>query len=157
LLFALTHSVARKLRERRRSEIRMNPGMKRGTFTIFAVGFSLCVCAGVWAGGELGEARDHTHDGLSIFGFVKDPAGRAIRDAKVTADIKGLGSVIARTDATGVYRLPGFGKGITQSQVSISCSKDGYKQTRTLNRTSPAKKPVTAIEIECTMQPTGGK
>jgi hypothetical protein len=135
----------------------MKPGVKLGTFTILAAGLSLWVCAGVWAGGELGEARDHTHDGLSIFGFVKDPSGRAIRDAKVTADIKGLGSVIARTDATGVYRLPGFGKGITQNQVSISCSKDGYKQTRTLNRTAPTQKAAHAIEIECTMQPSGGK
>jgi hypothetical protein len=156
LLFALG-GAARKLRDGTRSEIRMKPEVKLGTFTALAAGLSLWVCAGVWAGGELGEARDHTHDGLSIFGFVKDPSGRAIRDAKVTADIKGLGSVIARTDATGVYRLPGFGKGITQNQVSISCSKDGYKQTRTLNRTAPTKKAATAIEIECTMQPTGGK
>jgi hypothetical protein len=134
----------------------MKPEVKL-TLIALALVFGICVWTSVWAGGELGEARDHTHDGLSIFGFVKDPSGRAIRDAKVTADIKGLGSVIARTDATGVYRLPGFGKGITQNQVSISCSKDGYKQTRTLNRTAPAKKAATAIEIECTMQPSGGK
>ena len=134
----------------------MKLGMKLGTFAVLAIGLGLCVWATAWGGGELGEARDHTHDGLSIFGFVKDPAGRVIRDAKVTADIKGLGSVIARTDATGVYKLPGFGKGITQSQVSISCSKDGYKQTRTLNRTAPTKA-ATAIEIECTMQPIGAK
>lgn len=120
---------------------------------VLAVIWILCLASAAQAGGELGEARDHTHDGLSVFGFVKDPSGRAIRDAKVTADIKGLGAVIARTDATGVYKLPGFGKGITPSQVAISCSKDGYKQTRTVNRTSPTKKPVTAIEIECTMQP----
>jgi hypothetical protein len=121
-----------------------------------ALSFSMCAWTPAWPGGELGEARDH-HDGLAIFGFVKDTTGKTIRDAKVTADIKGLGSVIARTDATGVYKLPGFGKGITQNQVSISCSKDGYKQTRTLNRTSPVKKPVTAIEIECTMQRLGAK
>ncbi len=135
----------------------MESGAK--TLIVIALALSLSVCAWppAWAGGELGDARDHVHDGLSIFGFVKDTAGKAIRDAKVTADIKGLGSVIARTDATGVYKFPGFGKGITQNQVSISCSKDGYKQTRTLNRTSPAKKPVTAIEIECTMQQAGAK
>ena len=117
----------------------MESGAKTRTATVLALSLSLCAWTPAWTGGELGEARDHIHDGLSIFGFVKDPAGKAIRDAKVTADIKGLGSVIARTDATGVYKFPGFGKGITQNQVSISCSKDGYKQTRILNRTSPAK------------------
>ena len=135
----------------------MESGSKTRTLTALALSFSLCIWAPAWAGGELGDARDHVHEGLSIFGFVKDTAGKAIRDAKVTADIKGLGSVIARTDATGVYKFPGFGKGITQNQVSIACSKDGYKQTRTFNRTSPAKTPVTAIEIECTMQPAGAK
>lgn len=135
----------------------MKSGAKTRIVGVLAMGFSLCAWAPAWAGGELGDARDHVHEGLAIFGFVKDTAGKAIRDAKVTADIKGLGSVIARTDATGVYKFPGFGKGITQNQVSISCSKDGYKQTRILNRTSPAKKPVTAIEIECTMQQAGAK
>ena len=135
----------------------MESGAKTLIVIALALSLSVCTWAPTWAGGELGDARDHVHDGLSIFGFVKDTAGKAIRDAKVTADIKGLGSVIARTDATGVYKFPGFGKGITQNQVSISCSKDGYKQTRTLNRTSPAKKPVTAIEIECTMQQAGAK
>jgi hypothetical protein len=135
----------------------MESGAKTRIVIVLTLSLSVCTSAPAWAGGELGDARDHVHEGLAIFGFVKDTAGKAIRDAKVTADIKGLGSVIARTDATGVYKFPGFGKGITQNQVSISCSKDGYKQTRTLNRTSPAKKAVTAIEIECTMQPAGTK
>lgn len=135
----------------------MKPTARVRVMAGVALSLSLGAWTPAWPGGELGEERDHHHDGLAIFGFVKDTAGKTIRDAKVTADIKGLGSVIARTDATGVYKLPGFGKGITQNQVSISCSKDGYKQTRTLNRTSPAKKPVTAVEIECTMQQLGAK
>ncbi len=74
----------------------------------------------------------------------------------MTADIKGLikgrASVIARTNATGAYRIPGFGKEISPNNVTISCSKDGYKQTRAFVRTPLTKKPLTAIEIECTMQ-----
>jgi hypothetical protein len=105
-----------------------------------------------WPGGELGADRDHHHEGLSVFGFVKDSSGRALRDAKVTANIKGLGTVITKSDATGVYKFPGFGKGIKQDQVSVSCAKDGYQQTRTMMRTPPAKTPVVAVEIECNMQ-----
>ncbi len=110
----------------------------------------------VRSGGELGQ-DDHDHDdGVNFFGFVKDLSGRPIADAKVTADIKGLikgrASVIARTNATGAYRIPGFGKEISPSNVTISCSKDGYTQSRTFVRTALNKKPLTAIEIECTMQ-----
>jgi hypothetical protein len=114
-----------------------------------------------WAGGEAESADHHHDDGPNYYGFVKDTSGRVIPDAKVTADIKGLikgrASVIARTNATGAYRIPGFGKDVSPDNVTISCSKDGYKQTRTFVRTSLMKKPLTAIEIECTMQRIASK
>jgi len=105
-----------------------------------------------WPGGEAGDPDDHHDDGPNYFGFVKDTGGKVIADAKVTAEIKGRGAVITRTNATGAYRIPGFGKEVSPNNVTISCSKDGYKQTRTFTRTPLAKKPLTAIEIECTMQ-----
>ena len=128
-----------------------------------AIGFLLLfsfISAPVWPGGEIGADHDHD-DGPNFFGFVKEVSGKAIPDAKVTADIKGLiqgrASVIARTNATGAYRIPGFGKNISPQDVTISCSKDGYKQTRTFIRTPLTKKPLTAIEIECTMQRVAAK
>ena len=64
----------------------------------------LALCTAVWAGGENGP-DDHDHDdGPNYFGFVKDTAGKTIRDAKVTADIKGRPSVVARTQRR--RRLP---------------------------------------------------
>ena len=126
-----------------------------------ALSLSLCARTPAWPGGEA-ESTDHHHDdGPNYYGFVKDTSGRVIPDAKVTADIKGLikgrASVIARTNATGAYRIPGFGKDVSPDNVTISCSKDGYKQTRTFVRTSLTKKPLTAIEIECTMQRIAAK
>jgi hypothetical protein len=115
----------------------------------------------VWPGGEADSPDHHHDDGPNYYGFVKDTSGRVIPDAKVTADIKGLikgrASVIARTNATGAYRIPGFGKDVSPDNVTISCSKDGYKQTRTFVRTLLTKKPLTAIEIECTMQRIAAK
>lgn len=112
----------------------------------------LTLASAAWAGGE-GGPDDHVHDdGPNFFGFVKDTTGKTIRDAKVTADIKGRPSVVARTNAAGAYRIPGFGKDISANNVTISCVKEGYKQTRTLLKTRPSKTPPTAIEIECTMQ-----
>ena len=111
-----------------------------------------------WAGGSGDEGPDDHHDdGPSYFGFVKDTSGKVIADAKVTAEIKGRGSVITRTNATGAYKLPGFGKEVTAKNITISCSKDGYKQTRSFTRTPLNKKPLTAIEIECTMQRVAAK
>jgi hypothetical protein len=131
----------------------------RLSFLVSAILFFAFIAVPVaWSGGEQADDHhDHEHDGPRFFGFVKDSAGRAIRDAKVTADIKGLGQVVTRTDATGVYKLPGFGKEIAPSRVTISCSKDGYKHARTLTRTPLTKKPLTAIEVECSLQPLGGK
>ena len=109
------------------------------------------------AGGEAG-LDDHPEDeGPYYFGFVKDTARKAIRDAKVTAEMKGRPMIVARTNAAGFYRIPGFGKGIEPKNVTLSCSKEGYKQTKAFVKTSAAKKPVTAVEIECTMQPVGAK
>jgi hypothetical protein len=123
-----------------------------------AIGLMLLTFAPVWPGGSDDEAPDaHQDNGPNYFGFVKDTAGKVIPDAKVTAEIKGKGSVIARTNATGAYKLPGFGKDLPPANVVISCSKDGYKQTRALTRTPLNKKPLTAIEIECTMQKVGAK
>lgn len=117
---------------------------------IFAL---VCAFAGAaWAGGE-GGPDDHGHDdGPNLFGFVKDSTGKTIRDAKVTADVKGRPSVVARTNAAGAYRIPAFGKDISINNVTLSCAKDGYKQTKTIVKTRPSKTPPTAIEIECQMQ-----
>lgn len=119
--------------------------------------FALFAATPVWAGGELGAARDHHEEGLLIFGFVRDASGRAVRDARVTADIKGLGTVVTQTDATGVYKFPGFGKNVKQEQVSVTCAKDGYKQMRTMMRKPPGKTQLVALEIECTLQRLTGK
>ena len=122
---------------------------------LVAVAFLLPVAA--WAGGSSDEPDIHEDNGPTYFGFVKDTSGRAIGDAKVTADIKGRGTVVTRTTAAGSYKLPGFGKEITPDKVVISCSKEGYQQTRLFRRTPVSKQPLIAVETECTMQRVGGK
>jgi len=134
-------------------------GSTRAVFLLtVTLGFALITFTPAWPGGDAGDADDHSHDdGPRFFGFVKDNSGKIVPDAKVTAEIKGLGSVVTRSDKLGTYKLPCFGKHISPNNITISCSKDGYKQSRTLRRTAPGKTPVTAIEIECTMQRAGAK
>ena len=127
-----------------------------------AIGHVVCVAsvmlalasvliAPAWPGGLGG---DHSHDQPSFFGFVKDAKGKVVADAKVKAEIKGRFSLVARSDATGLYKIPELTKDIAYKEVTISCSKEGYQQLRTFTRTRQAKPP---IEIECTMQRLGAK
>jgi hypothetical protein len=111
----------------------------------------------MWAGGSDSGPEDVHDDGPSYFGFVRDTNGKTIPDAKVTAEIKGMGSVITRTDKVGTYKLPGFGQHISPSIVTISCSKEGFRQVRTFNRTPAGKTPPKAIQVECQMQRIGAK
>jgi len=105
------------------------------------------------AGGEmLGDDDDHHDEGPSYFGFVKDARGAPVADAKVTANVKNGVSFITRTTAAGLYKFAGFSKQINPNDVTISCSKDGYKQMRVLRRPAPKSEPVKAIETECRLE-----
>ncbi|HEY1373294.1 MAG TPA: carboxypeptidase-like regulatory domain-containing protein [Candidatus Binatia bacterium] len=127
-------------------------------FILHLLAVALLLPVTAWAGGSDDQPDVHEDNGPTYFGFVKDTSGRAVGDAKVTADIKGRGTVITRTTAAGSYKLPGFGKEITPDKVVISCSKEGYQQTRLLRRTPlSSKQPLIAVETECTMQRVGGK
>lgn len=113
--------------------------------TVLAFGFSSAARAG-------GDADDHDEDpeaGPIYYGFVKDHRGVLVGDAKVTAELKGRGSVIARTDILGVYKIPGFGKDTNPDNVTISCAKDGFKQTRVVRK---PLEPGRAVETECFLQ-----
>jgi hypothetical protein len=115
-----------------------------------AAAFSL----GAWAGGaSFGEPDDHAPDeGPGYFGFVKDERGTPVRDAKVTASYKTNLSLVTRTNATGAYRVRGFKKDISPNDITISCSKEGYKQIRVFRRPFPRGKPVKSVETECRLQ-----
>ena len=102
-----------------------------------------------WAGGSFDD--DDHGDQLAYFGFVRDARGIGVGDAKVTGEVKDGASVVTRTDVLGVYRLPGFSKDTDPTKVTISCAKDGYRQTGILQRTTPGPD-VKAFEVECRMQ-----
>lgn len=129
----------------------MKPGLPRAAFAVaIMLALALGAARPARAGGSFDD-DDHTDKGLAYFGFVRDARGLGVGDAKVTAEIKDRGAVVTRTDVLGVYRLPGFSKDINPADVTISCAKDGYKQTRILQRTTPGPD-VKAFEVECTLQ-----
>lgn len=102
------------------------------------------------AGGEMGDLDEHHDDGLAIFGFVRDASGKPVVDAKVVAQVKTGTRMVARTSAVGLYRFSNFDKQVKPDDVTISCTKDGYKQSRILKKPAAAGK--RAVEVECRLQ-----
>jgi hypothetical protein len=107
----------------------------------------------VRAGGvNFGDDNGTTaNDGPSYFGFVREPDGSAVADARVTAALKAGGAVVTTTNSMGVYKIPGFAKDIDPDSVVISCAKQGYKESNVLRRprVGDIKDP---IEVECYLQ-----
>lgn len=117
----------------------------------FAVAVALAAPASSHAGGVgFGEDDSDDDNGPSYFGFVREVDGPGISDAKVTAALKDRGALVTRTDIMGVYKIPGFGKDIDPKDVTISCSKEGYKQASVERR--PGSDPKDPVEIECYLQ-----
>lgn len=97
-----------------------------------------------------------THQAASVVMPVRQPTGhfinrfRAVHGAGYAAAVCVLWIV---TFIMGAYRLNSFGKEINPSEVTIACSKDGYRQVR-VNRRQENADGKTAIEIECILQRT---
>ena len=113
----------------------------------------LPAAAPVHAGGGINEPHEHTEeDGPTYFGFVRDMRNAPVNDAKVTLKIASGLTYVTRTDRSGIYRVRGLGKQVKPEDVVISCTKDGYQQTRVVRRPAPRGKAVKSVETECRMQ-----
>jgi len=109
--------------------------------------------SGARAGGDAFEPDEHSPDeGPSYFGFVKDERGAPVRDAKVSASYQTSLTLVTRTNATGAYKVRGFKKEISPSDVTISCAKEGYKQVRVFRRPLAKGRPVKSVETECRLK-----
>jgi hypothetical protein len=127
--------------------------VRAGSRLVLIVALALCVPGPTRAGGvNFGDDyQGNAEDGPAYFGFVREVAGPGIANAKVTASLKAGGALVTRTDIMGVYKIPGLGSDINPDDVTISCSKDGYKEANVLRRprNGDAKDP---IETECYLQ-----
>jgi hypothetical protein len=106
------------------------------------------------AGGvNFGDDSDSgANDGPSYFGFVRDADGSAVPGARVTASVKSGGAIVTTSNSMGVYKFSGFAKEIDPNSVTISCAKDGYKESNVLRRSPAGADPKDPIETECSLQ-----
>ena len=118
------------------------------------VGGALLAIAAVpaFAGGdEYDAAKDVESLGPAYFGFVRDAGGSPVPDAQVILRPKTGDAVTIKTNVLGLYRSH-VRKEVAPDDVSVSCSKDGFKLARVFRRTPPGSKDM-FIETDCTLQP----
>jgi hypothetical protein len=116
------------------------------------VAISIFAIPAARAAGEMGEAGAKD-EGAHFFGFVKDANGKPVDQAKVTAEIKNGIKYVTHTTKNGLYKFGGFNKSVTADDVTISCSKDKFRQARIIRKTPAKAKAVKSVETECRLQP----
>ena len=88
--------------------------------------------------------------GPAYFGFVRDARGTPVSDAQVVLRPKAGDPIVIKTNVLGLYRSH-IRKEVVPDDVSVSCEKNGYKQTQVYRRTPPGAKDM-FIETDCTLQ-----
>jgi hypothetical protein len=83
-------------------------------------------------------ASEHGHVDLVYFGHIKDTDGNYLDDAEITIHVNNVGITVPfGNDSLGHYRSPdigaqikGSGAAVDPTQITIKCSKKGYKQAQ---------------------------
>ena len=118
---------------------------------VLITGALLLASGAVFAGGdEYDAAQDVQNLGPAYFGFVRDAGGTPLSDAEVMLHPKSGDPITIKTNVLGLYRSH-VRKDVVPDDVSVSCAKDGFKQTRVFRRTPPGSKDM-FIETDCTLQ-----
>ena len=107
-------------------------------------------------------APEHGHVDLVYFGHIKDTDGNYIDNAELTVHVDGVGMTFPfDNDTPGHYRSPDIGAQIKDlgetvdpSQITIACSKKGYKQVRPAKTAVPDKAEGT-YEIDFVLEKVG--
>jgi hypothetical protein len=107
-------------------------------------------------------APEHGHVDLVNFGHIKDTDGNYIDNAELTVHVDGVGMTFPfDNDTPGHYRSPDIGAQIKDlgetvdpSQITIACSKKGYKQVRPAKTAVPDKAEGT-YEIDFVLEKVG--
>ncbi len=131
----------------------MRSGVGRVRMLALALGLAV-LAGGAWAGGgSFGQDDDANaqNSGPAFFGFVRDKAGNAVADAKITVTVKNVNStMILRTDSQGHFFVRGFDKSVDPATVDIACSKEGYREAA--HERKPSSDPTTPIEVDCVLE-----
>ena len=105
--------------------------------------------AALAGGDDYDAANDKDKEGPVYFGFVRDANGAAVPGAKVTLTSTNGQTATLNSNAVGLYRTH-INADTKADTVTVSCAKDGYKQTRVQRRPSVAV--AAMVETNCFLQ-----
>jgi hypothetical protein len=102
--------------------------------------------------GEAVSERDELDNGPSYFGEAKEVRSlRSMQNVQVRAAF-GEQRTSTYTNDEGSFKIPSFGKETVVDNVTITCSKDGYR-TRDISRRRLSSAADAPVMIECLMEP----
>jgi hypothetical protein len=106
---------------------------------------------GAYAGESLGE-RDEADVGPYFFGDAREVGSlKYLQNVRVTAELGGRRMLI-NTNSDGHFKLPSFGKDTVADDVTISCTKTGYR-TVDISRRRMANDGDAPVSVECLLEP----
>ena len=105
--------------------------------------------AALAGGDDYDPANDKDREGPVYFGFVRDANGAAVPGATVTLTSTNGQTATLNSNAVGLYRTH-INADTRADTVTVSCAKDGYKQTRVQRRPSVAV--AAMVETNCFLQ-----
>ena len=100
-------------------------------------------------GDEYDPANDKEREGPVYFGFVRAANGAAVAGAAVTLTATNGKTTTLNSNAVGLYRTH-LDADTNANTVTVSCAKDGYRQTRVQRRPSVAV--AAMVETNCFLQ-----
>jgi hypothetical protein len=102
--------------------------------------------------GEAVSERDELDNGPSYFGEAKEAGSlRPVQNAQIKAEF-GERRLATYTNDEGSFKIPSFGKDTVVDNVTIACSKDGYR-TLDISRRRLSSAADAPVMIECLLEP----
>ena len=114
-----------------------------------ALVIGLLSSAAMAGGDDYDPANDKDKEGPVYFGFIRDANGAAVAGANVTLVSTNGQTVSLASNALGLYRTH-INADTKADTVTVSCAKDGYKQTKVQRRPSVAV--AAMVETNCFLQ-----
>ena len=116
---------------------------------MLALAFGTLTPTALAGGDDYDSANDKEREGPVYFGFVRDANGAAVSGATVTLVSTNGQKTSLNSNAVGLYRTH-INADTNPNTVTVSCAKDGFKQTRVQRRPSVAV--AAMVETNCFLQ-----
>jgi hypothetical protein len=126
----------------------MHRAITSGIAALALFGVHCGLSATALAGGSMLDEDDHH---AYYFGSAKDASGAAVVNAKVKMQTNTM-TIMTQSNDIGAYKLPVIGATVNADELTISCSKDGYRQLDVIRRSGPGGDGKEPVEIDCTLQ-----